>query len=177
MKRLMILICMMLSGGQALAVGNCQTDTIVTASTPNTDFTVNGNGTVTHHKTGLMWKQCSEGLSGSDCTTGAVSTYSWQAALLHVKTFNDDGGFAGYNDWRLPNIKELNSIREIQCISPAINATIFPQTTGQLGIEYWSATPYASNASEAWTVFFSTGSGNAEPKSSMYYVRLVRGGQ
>ena len=49
-------------------VGNaqvCNTDSIP-ATTPNSQLTDNGNGTVTDSKTRLMWKQCSEGLSGTN---------------------------------------------------------------------------------------------------------------
>ena len=34
-------------------------------STPTEDFTENGDGTVTHYKTGLIWKRCVEGRYGS----------------------------------------------------------------------------------------------------------------
>jgi len=49
----------------------------VTATTPNADFTDNGDGTITHTKTGLMWAKCSEGQSGTNCATGATTYMTW----------------------------------------------------------------------------------------------------
>ena len=156
-----------------MAAQVCNTASI-TASTPTADFIDNGNGTVTHTKTGLMWKQCTEGLSGAGCATGTATLYTWQGALQAAQTLNAAGGFAGFTDWRVPNQKELNSIVERQCNAPAINATTFPNTISSW---YWSATPVAGFATGAWSVRFNDGSDLAYGKSTNYYVRLVRGGQ
>jgi len=43
--------------------------------------------------------------------------------------------------------------------------------------EYWSASPYAANATNAWNVNFNNGNDNANNKSNNNYVRLVRGGE
>ena len=48
--------------------------------TPNTDLVDNADSTVTHTKTGLLWKQCSEGFSGALCGTRAASVLSWVQA-------------------------------------------------------------------------------------------------
>jgi len=143
----------------------------VTATTPTADFVDNGDGTVTHSKTGLMWKRCSEGQvwSGTTCT-GTASMFTWQLALQQGANATS----ATFTDWRLPNHKELNSIVEEQCDAPALNATIFPLiTTGQ----YWSSSPYAGNATSAWLVNFGNGEDTISPKSGIKPVRLVRGGQ
>jgi len=178
MKKMIIAgLCMLIWSGQAMAV--CQTASI-TASTPTADFVDHGNGTVTHTRTGLMWKQCSEGLSGASCATGTATAHTWQAALQLAETLNAGAGFATFNDWRVPNQKELNSIVERQCVTPSINAAIFPATVSNL---YWSASPYAGaapyagNATAAWNVDFTDGSDNVFMKAGFLYVRLVRGGQ
>lgn len=57
-------------------------------------FTINGDGTVSDSVTGLMWQQ------------GDNKRMNWFDTLKHFKEMN----LAGYNDWRLPNIKELNTI-------------------------------------------------------------------
>jgi len=174
MKKMIIAgLCMLIWSGEAMAVQTCKTASI-TASTPTADFVVHGNGTVTHTRTGLMWKQCSEGLSGAGCTTGTAARYSWQAALQLAETLNARAGFATFNDWRVPNQKELKSIVERQCDTPSINAAIFPATVSS---GYWSASPYAGVATSAWGVNFGNGSGGASSKSGSNYVRLVRGGQ
>ncbi len=54
----------------------------------------NGDGTVTDVNTGLMWQK----------DPGAKTTYS--QALANADSFN----LAGYDDWRLPTIKELYSL-------------------------------------------------------------------
>ena len=168
-------LCSLLWGGTAYAacVGT------IAASTPTTDFVDNGDGTVTHSKTGLMWKQCTEGLSGAGCATGAATKYTWQGALQAAQTLNNTGGFAGFTDWRVPNIKALNSIVENQCIAPSVNVTIFPATIGSW---YWSASPYAGFATYAWVVGFNKGNDSVlNWLGSNWlgggYVRLVRGGQ
>ena len=171
-KVIVALLSMLIWSGSAVAacVGT------ITASTPTADFIDHADGTVTHSKSGLMWKQCSEGLTTTTtaCDTGAATLHTWQAALQLAETLNAGAGFAGHTDWRVPNQKELNSIVERQCVTPAINATIFPATVSGW---YWSASPYAGGATGAWGVNFNDGYGNAGGKAGSNYVRLVRGGQ
>ena len=61
-------------------------------------FVDNGDGTVTDQATGLMWMQVDSG-SGLD----------WEQALAYAQTQNE-ANYLGHNDWRLPNVKELQSI-------------------------------------------------------------------
>jgi len=147
----------------------CQTASIP-STTPTSRFTMNGNGTVTDTKTGLMWKKCSEGQSGTDCSSGSAATYTWQQALQQAQTVNS-GSFAGYSDWRVPNVKELVSITEKQCVEPAINLTVFPNTPSSW---FWSSSPGASVSNGAWIVYFSIGNSSYDFKDSFNYVRLVR---
>ena len=152
----------------------CQTDSIP-ATTPSSRFTVHGDGTVTDHRTRLMWKQCSEGRSGADCSEGSVGYYSWPAALEQARTVNEDGGFAGHADWRLPNVKELRSIVERQCYDPAINLSVFPNASSDW---HWSGSPNATNSDNAWFVSFNNGNSNfGNLRNDNNAVRLVRGGQ
>jgi hypothetical protein len=67
-------------------------------------YTNNGNGTVTDNLTGLMWQQ-TEDINGD----GAINFYdklTYSEALAGASTCNT----GGYNDWRLPTIKELYSL-------------------------------------------------------------------
>ncbi|MCP4233984.1 MAG: DUF1566 domain-containing protein [Aestuariibacter sp.] len=147
----------------------------IDATAPDSRYTNNNNGTVTDADTGLMWKQCSEGLSGVDCTTDSATQHTWQEALLLVDALNTSvDGFAGHTDWRLPNIKELASLVEEACHSPAINETLFPNTISSY---YWSSSAYAYNSSHAWNVSFNYGSDNGNNRVNDRYVRLVRAGQ
>ena len=177
MKRIIVVcLCVLIWNTEALAVQACKT-TSIPASTPTAQFIDHGNGTVTDTKTGLMWKQCSEGSRGTACATGAAATYTWQGALLAAKALNTTGGgFAGFTDWRVPNIKELSSIVEAQCTFPQINSKLFPATSTVGG--YWSSTPYAGfRGSEVWYIGFHNGAVVRTIKTSSIYVRLVRGGQ
>ncbi len=141
-------------------------------STPTSDFTLNGNGTVTHLKTGLMWKQCLEGRWGESCAGGGPAFTSWSQAQNTTAT-----PFAGYNDWRLPNKKELQSIVETACASPSVNETVFPNTA--VG-DTWTSTIYAfpPPPNFRWMVEFSNGASSVNGGGGGNgVVRLVRGGQ
>ncbi len=142
----------------------------IPTTTPTSDFTYHGDGTVTHLRTGLMWKRCLEGQSGTDCASGTVSTHTWQQALQLAEAHN----FAGHADWRLPNIKELNSIVELGCYSPAINLDVFPNDSGTWT---WSSSPSAAFSDWSWFVGFGHGSEEQYNRSSNFRVRLVRNGQ
>ncbi len=77
-------------------------DAIYTSNVPN--YADNGDGTVTDMVTGLMWVQTCDmdgdgDIDASDKKTSAQS-------LSGAASFN----LGGYNDWRLPTIKELYSL-------------------------------------------------------------------
>lgn len=121
---------------------------------------------VTDTKTGLTWRRCSEGQawSGGTCT-GTAATYTHEQALARATS---QAGVAG---WRLPNVKELTSIADRTRSSSAIDTTAFPATPADF---YWSSTPYAGKASDAWFVYFGNGFVGHLPRSLTYHVRLVR---
>jgi len=158
---------------QAQAVQSC--NPAIPADTPSSDFVVHNDGTVTHSRTGLMWKVCSEGQSWSVAgCSGAAATALWNAALQIPASLNVSGGYAGYSDWRLPNVNELKSIVEHSCDTPSINTTIFPATMSRV---YWSSSPFASFSLKAWGVYFLDGFDGNGNRGYPYQVRLVRGGQ
>ena len=147
-----------------------------TCNNPDSIYQNNGDGTVTDTRTGLMWKQCSEGQtwSGTGCN-GSVATHTWSDALALAEA----ASFAGQSDWRLPNLKELRSLVEECRSNPAINDRLFPNTSGWT---YWSGSPGAGTFNGysifAWSVYFY--SGNAledDHRGNGRHVRLVRGGQ
>jgi hypothetical protein len=147
-------------------------------STLTSQFTQNGDGTVTDNETALTWMRCSLGQTwdadDSSCN-GDTKLYDWRLALIAAS----DTGFAGQNDWRLPNIKELKSIAEQACYDPAINVIIFPNTPIAYSsrYDYWSSSPYASYDGGAWIVDFYEGLDSIGDVDYPHYVRLVRGGQ
>jgi uncharacterized repeat protein (TIGR01451 family) len=137
--------------------------------TPTSDFTDNGDGTVTHQKTGLTWMRCSLGQTwtGTTCS-GTAQTYSYYNAIQQT------ANFAGYSDWRLPNIAELQTIVERDNYYPAINTELFPNTPSDV---FWSSSPYVGSASYAWFVYFSYGNVSGSIRDSAFPVRLVRASQ
>lgn len=149
----------------------CKMDTIP-STTPTTRFEINGDGTVTDELTGLMWKQCLEGQSGIDCTQESAQTFIWKVARQQAIDVNKNKNFAGHDDWRIPNIKELSSIVESECYEPAINLNVFPNMPGKF---VWSSTPFANGTNHAWGVDFSSGyAGYSFRDSADKLVRLVR---
>lgn len=138
-------------------------------------YTDHGNGTVTDRATGLMWMQCSDGLSGSDCTSGRVLAYAGiGAALARAQAVNTDrtGAGRGFDDWRVPNRNELASLVNRSCQAPAVQRIRFPNTP-QLAT--WTATPAATGF--VWYVDFNDGSVAPGGTSGDRVLRLVRAGQ
>lgn len=177
-------------GGISLAVAAdpeqvCKTDSIW-ASTPTAEFVDNGDGTVTHRRTGLTWMRCSLGQiwDGKGCN-GEAKGHLWKQALQAAADLNASGGYAKRADWRVPNIKELDSIAELQCAWPAINLTIFPGTPPK---RFWSSSLFMQK-NFRWAMFVSFQDGYTDdgrvgdPDRAeeavlkfSYPVRLVRGG-
>jgi len=131
---------------------------------------LNGDTEVKDIQTGLIWQRCSLGQtwSGSSCT-GTAATYNWANALQTAKNMGDD--------WRVPNIKELDSLVEEACYNTAINETFFPAT--QANKLYWSSSPVANHTGYAWIVNFHDGGDYNGDGGKLYdgYVRLVRSSQ
>lgn len=132
--------------------------------------TISGENVVTDTITGLMWKQCSEGLSGVDCATGSATTHTWQQALALAETQNNSG-FAGFSDWRVPNQKELRTLVARNCYSPSINENVFPNTSSNW---FWSSSPVANFYTWTWIVSFYDGYDSTILRDFSYRVRLVR---
>jgi len=151
----------------------------------------NGDGTITDLNTGLMWEKKS-----ADGTDHDVSkTFVWSSPLTDtvwdwinaINTEVGNGvGFAGFNDWRLPNVRELQSIIDFGRITPAVDPVFNNNvTTGCTVLTcsatipagfYWSSTTVATIGVDAWTVDFGAGHLIADLKSASHFVRAVRGG-
>ncbi|WP_017445841.1 DUF1566 domain-containing protein [Gayadomonas joobiniege] len=140
------------------------------------DFNLDSeNGTVTDSRTGLMWSVCSYGESWDQDSASCLESpmlLNWQNSLKAAEGLT----FAGYDDWRLPNIKELMSIIERSCAQPAVNISLFPSTKNDV---YWTSTPvFGDSGSSAddlvWAVQFKEGSNTQHLKTSNALIRVVR---
>jgi len=122
------------------------------------NFTNNYNETISDTSTALMWQQGEPGLM------------TWQAALDYCDGLTLPSG--GHSDWRLPNIKELESITDDTRYNPAIDRNFFPNAYAD---NYWSSTTYAGYPGDAWAVARQVNSYYPDfQKSHAYYVRCVR---
>jgi len=139
------------------------------------NYSDNGDGTVTDSTTGLTWTRCSMGQTwdGSACA-GTPAKYTWTQA----NALTGQVSFGGYSDWRLPNIRELQTIVDLQALSisvyPSIDGATFPNTPASY---FWSTSTSAYNSNSGWDVDFYSGASNQSAKISTFHVRLVRAGQ
>jgi hypothetical protein len=119
----------------------------------------NLDGTVTDLDTGLMWAQV------------PGPAVNWQGALAYAENL----ALAGFTDWRLPNIKELQTLVDLTlttattaatAVAP-VNRVLFPAVTTP-ATAYWSSTALRgggnSAPTSAWLVEF--GVNNAVPAAS-----------
>ena len=117
-------------------------------------FSDNGDGTITDSATGLMWKQIDSGVG-----------MNWEEALSYA----EGAEFAGYSDWRLADVKELQSIVDYTrspeatnspAIDPLFSCTAITNEAGETDYpSYWSSTTHAnwSEMSGAFGAYISFG--------------------
>jgi len=142
---------------------------------PAQHSTYTSDYTTTDPAIGLVWKTCSEGLSGADCSAGTALTLNWADAKNKcnlLNTANVGAGYAGIKSWRLPNRQELETLIDYNKENPSIDATAFPRTVTS---DYWSSTTYAPDTSYAWVVYFDYGAAKSNAKPGIYYTRCVSG--
>lgn len=103
------------------------------------DYTDNADGTITDKSTGLMWTQ-------DDSGEGMI----WEDALAYA----ENSTLGGYNDWRLPNVKEHQAIVDYgysptatdpdkvgPAIDPIFNCTAITSEAGYDDYAYyWTST-------------------------------------
>jgi hypothetical protein len=106
-----------------------------------------GNGTVTDNLTGLIWTKDANVPGPSMCNPGIYKT--WQNAVNYVACLNTNS-YLGYNDWRMPNRKELLSLIDYSNYGPALPSD-HPFTGVQSGY-YWSSTTTAVDWTAACNV-------------------------
>jgi len=134
-------------------------------------FELSADGTeVLDKKNKLAWRRCVEGMhwNGSECSGVAA-----QIGKDSVFNYASNKRAADGKDWRLPNVKELESIVDRTKENPSIDLTIFPKTPAYW---FWTSSPYAHIPTNTyWVVGFYVGNiidGHSASLSN--YIRLVR---
>ncbi len=147
-------------------------------------YTDNGDGTITDNVTGLMWQKV------------MGEKLSYNSVFKKAKSIE----LAGYNDWRVPSIKELYSLIQFtgkvsaqKAIDPFIDTKYFNQPLGNMSLgereidaQTWSATEYVGrtmkNDETVFGVNFVDGRIKGYPKynprthePNKMYFRFVRG--
>jgi hypothetical protein len=117
-------------------------------------FVDNGDGTVTDLATGLMWQKKDSGRG-----------MTWEEALHYAENLK----LAGYDDWRLPNAKELQSIVDYTrspdttnspAIDPVFECTKIINERGEVDYPYyWTSTTHMRAGSGGSAVYIAFGRG------------------
>jgi hypothetical protein len=155
-------------------------------------FQDNGDGTITDLVTGLMWEK------KGNLPGGLHYVWDWYTWSSNGETIwdwldhvNAEGGtgFAGYDDWRIPNIRELLTLADYSRQFPAVdpifadvgcNTAVCPPSGCSCttpNTAYASGTTAADDHSAAYVVVFRDPASFTQPKSYGFSVRAVRGGE
>jgi hypothetical protein len=136
----------------ARAVRNPQTPS-------NTEhYKENGDGTVTDNFTGLVWQQ-----------SKAQNLMTWEEALRYASGLT----LAGASDWRVPNVKEIQSLNDTKLIKPSFNKNYF--TNVQSG-NFWTSTTMVNDPAKSWDINVDYGIVSYNDKTLKENVLCVRGG-
>ncbi len=147
------------------------------ASYGENSFQDNNDSTITDSATGLMWTKYDNGQG-----------LTWEEAI----SFAENSNITGHNDWRLPNVKELQSIVDYTrspstsnsaAIDPVFHCTPIIDQGGNSNFpQYWTGTTHANmstNNSGAWGAYVCFGEGNGwmemPPMSGNYTYMDVHG--
>jgi len=110
-------------------------------------------------KTGLIW-QDNQAVSQNEMMQGEAIAYCQKLKL------------DGFEDWRLPTLKEVYTIVDLTQERPALKKGFEMRNDER----FWTSTPFAKNPEkEAWRISMSYGEAEAYKKNRSYHVRCVRG--
>jgi hypothetical protein len=95
-----------------------------------------------------------------------AATYSWDAAAATCGGLDLAGG-----GWRVPTMKELQSLLDLDVEMPALDRAAFRTTAED---SYWTSSVLADSSTEAWYVSFWIGLANTIGRDNLFWVRCVR---
>jgi uncharacterized protein DUF1566 len=143
-------------------------------------YKVLNDGTIQDVNTGLIWEVKCSICSVQDHLHGVKNSYRWsgngsqETIWDWLDDLNAEGGtgYAGHNDWRIPNVRELESIVDYGGSFPTIDPVFGSTAMGY----YWSSSTYVGVPSLARDVHFGAGGVGYDDKTNKFCVRAVRGG-
>lgn len=128
--------------------------------------------TATDPTTGLTWSRYAVGQGLKDgAIFGEPLRMTWADALKAADNFNKIQ-FGGFDNWRLPTLKELTSLVRLNK-NPSIDTAVFPNTP----LLFWSSSVDNSNGyARVKRINFHNGESlsRSDHENMAYYVRLVR---
>jgi hypothetical protein len=124
----------------------------------NDHFKDNGDGTITDNYSGLMWQKVK-----------ATDLMTWEEALSYASGLS----LSGKADWRLPNVKEIQSLNDPKLSKPSFDKNYFVNV---LSGNFWSSTTLFNANSKAWDINIDYGIVSYNDKTLKENVLCVRGG-
>jgi uncharacterized protein DUF1566 len=120
-------------------------------------------------KTGLIWKRCSLGTmadGGRGCA-GEKAFVNFDQALRSAKAEGDG--------WHVPSGPELESLIDVSCGNPVVDASVFPdiRPDDEGAAEYWT-TNEVGVANLIYYFDFMTGRADGHTRGFQLAVRLVK---
>jgi hypothetical protein len=160
------------------------------------DYTDHGDGTVGDNVTGLMWQKSPD--TDNDGDIDAADKLTDAAAASYCQTLT----LAGYDDWRLPDIKQLYSLIDFrgtdpgpgiapETVTPFLDAAVFDFAYGDVAAgerlidaQYASGTAYVSPVMNGRSAIFGVNFGDGRikgypteappPRNEAVYLPLIQ---
>lgn len=176
--------------GQATAFGPGTDGDLRRGAAPS--YRDDGDGTITDLRTGLVWEKKSNDGSVHDLD----NVYTWGQSVVpyamdgtirteFLAALNTKPCFAGHCDWRIPNLRELETLANYERVNPATwdefhrdckdGCTVLGCSC-TAGVPTWTSTTHRLSPRDAWAVHFTNGQPAGTVKTRRTGVRAVRGG-
>jgi hypothetical protein len=113
----------------------------------------------------------------ADTVTDAAAELVWQrqqtAAMTWLDALNtcETLDLAGFDDWRLPTLKELQTLVDDRRLQPSTDIVAFPGCPSEW---FWSSTPIQFPPNEGWSTSFTDGYASIHAFDELHLVRCVR---